>query len=251
MGQKSKSQSKVSSAIPTRKEPPAKQAATIAATARSSGDKFTPEIRKLPVSVLVKADWNYKAEDEFVQGKLSENIRRNGQLETILVRRLDDDRYEVVNGNHRLTSLKALGVTEALVVDLGTISDTEAKRLAIELNETRFPSDSIRLSVLLNELKQEQGDMDLLETLPYDRREYDRLVALSQWSWETPDGDVVKKPKEDVPKTPGPVSEIMTFTPEQASQFAHLMGLLKARTKRSTEALVLEALQALLSLQEK
>lgn len=202
------------------------------------------EVRKVPISSLLKAPWNYKAEDEFIQGKLSENIRRNGQLETLLVRQIDGGKLEVVNGNHRLTSLVELGVPEALVLDLGLISDAEAKRLAIELNETRFPSDMTRLAQILVELKKDYSDSDLLRTLPYGQREWDRISAYVDWDWRVPVPDLEKKHAkiEQQGKT---ATELLTFTSEQVEEFRKLLRELKESSGRSTEALVVEGLRLL------
>lgn len=202
------------------------------------------EVRKVPISLLKKAPWNYKAEDEFIQGKLSENIRRNGQLETLLVRKLPDGGFEVVNGNHRLTSLVALGMKEALVLDLGTISDSEAKRLAIELNETRFPSDMTRLSQILVELKKDFSDSDLLRTLPYGQREWDRISAYVDWDWRAPVPDLEKKHTK-IDAQAKSATELLTFTGEQLEEFRKLLRDLKERSGRSTEALVVEGLRLL------
>ena len=61
---------------------------------------------EIPTDKLVKADWNYKTEDQEKQEKLKENIKRNGQIENIIIRELETGFFEVVNGNHRLSVLK-------------------------------------------------------------------------------------------------------------------------------------------------
>ena len=60
----------------------------------SFGNRF----KELEFSKLVKASWNYKEEEPRLQSKLLENIKRNGQLETIIVESL------------RLVSMKLLMV---------------------------------------------------------------------------------------------------------------------------------------------
>ncbi|GAB1371190.1 hypothetical protein MASR1M45_12520 [Candidatus Kapaibacterium sp.] len=55
-----------------------------------------------PREILIKASWNYKEEDEFTTNKLVNNMKKNGQIENIHVRKLQTGYYEVVNGNHRL-----------------------------------------------------------------------------------------------------------------------------------------------------
>ena len=53
----------------------------------------------IEVSKLIKAEWNYKKENEELSKKLLANFKEYGQVENIQVRKLGD-KYEVVNGNH-------------------------------------------------------------------------------------------------------------------------------------------------------
>ena len=50
----------------------------------------------ISIDKLIKADWNYKTEDTAKQEKLKENIKRNGQIENIIIRELDTGFFEVV-----------------------------------------------------------------------------------------------------------------------------------------------------------
>jgi ParB-like chromosome segregation protein Spo0J len=49
---------------------------------------------ELNISQLVKADWNYKVDNEALAEKLANNIKRNGQIENIIVRELDKEEYK-------------------------------------------------------------------------------------------------------------------------------------------------------------
>ena len=49
----------------------------------------------LPIDKLVEASWNYKDDDEVLQEKLAENIKRNKQIENIIVRELEIGRAHV------------------------------------------------------------------------------------------------------------------------------------------------------------
>ena len=125
----------------------------------------------MPISKLVKADWNYKEEEEKQSEKLLNNFKRNGQLENILVRLLDTGYYEVVNGNHRLDVMNNLGYDNVVVMDLGEITQQEAIRKAIETNETKFKSDTLKLAELLGELTEEFGADEIVNSLPYNEDE--------------------------------------------------------------------------------
>ena len=138
---------------------------------------------EIPTDKLVKADWNYKTEDPNKQEKLKENIKRNGQIENIIIRELETGFYEVVNGNHRLSVLKALNIEKAYSYTLGKISQAQAIRIAIETNETKFDTDSIALAERVKELTEEFDLKDLINTLPYSETEIDNFSKLTDFDW--------------------------------------------------------------------
>ncbi len=123
---------------------------------------------EVSVSKLKQADWNYKINDKDLQKKLTANIKNNGLIENLIVMELDDGFYSVVNGNHRLLSLKELKIKKAMVFNLGRISLAQAKRVATETNETRFNANPDKLFDLLEELKDSFDITDLMSTIPLD-----------------------------------------------------------------------------------
>jgi len=141
------------------------------------------KFKKLQVSQLRKAKWNYKTEDKRLLRSLVENIRRNGQIENLIVRDVGKDEYEVVNGNHRLDALLEIGEKEVTCFNLGTISESEAKRVAVETNETKFEADPVMLATLMAELAGEYGSDDLAKTMPYSPADISRLVQLTSFNW--------------------------------------------------------------------
>lgn len=138
---------------------------------------------EIPITELVKADWNYKKDDEDKREKLKNNIKRNGQIENIIVRRLDSGFYEVVNGNHRFDALKDLNVETAICYDLGKISQQQAIRIAIETNETKFESDHLLLAERIQEIIEEFSIDDLIDTMPYSEQELNNYSELLDFDW--------------------------------------------------------------------
>ncbi len=121
----------------------------------------------IPLDKLIKAEWNYKKEDKEQEKKLKANIEKNGFIENLVVREIENG-YEVVNGNHRLDVLKRLNINQVMCYNIGKITEIEAKRIAIELNETRFPSNIDELSKIIEELSSNFELSDLESTLPKD-----------------------------------------------------------------------------------
>jgi len=121
-----------------------------------------------PRELLIKADWNYKEEDEFTSEKLVNNMKKNGQIENIHVRKLKTGYYEVVNGNHRLDASDKIGKKFIVCYDHGVMTLAEAQLIAIETNETKFKANQEKLFMILQNLKIEFPEEDLKFTLPYD-----------------------------------------------------------------------------------
>lgn len=140
--------------------------------------------KAIPVRDLRNADWNYKSSDESLSEKLAENIKRNGQIENLIVRSLGEGMFEVVNGNHRLDVLRKLGVENAICYDLGDISLPQAKRIAIETNETKFDTNNVKLAQLLKELSVEIPIIDLEATMPYSIKELENRIKMVDFDWE-------------------------------------------------------------------
>jgi ParB-like chromosome segregation protein Spo0J len=143
----------------------------------------------IPIEQLVKAEWNYKKNDDAMLKKLIENLRRNSQVENIVVRDLGNWRYEIVNGNHRYDAMVALGIKTVACINVGPIDLISAKRLAIELNETRFPNDYLSLSERLIELTKQYIPADLAETLPYSENEINEFVNMVRRKWKSTPSD--------------------------------------------------------------
>lgn len=149
------------------------------------------KFKVLDIDTLVPADWNYKDDDKEMGEKLSNNLKRNGQIENIIVRLLPTGAYEVVNGNHRYFAMKALGATKIVAYDMGEITTEHAMRLAIETNETKFESDNVKLSKLIAEsLIPAFGLEDLEVTMPYNADMLKLMSEMSQYQFPTSaDGD--------------------------------------------------------------
>ena len=140
--------------------------------------KIFANYKIFPRAIIVLADWNYKEDDDFTAQKLTNSIKRLGQVENIQVRKLPTGYYEVVNGNHRIKSTDILGKDYLIAYDHGKISLAEAQRIAIETNETRFDADLNKLAKLIEEVKIEFDDQELLETMPFDEQKLKELQNL-------------------------------------------------------------------------
>jgi hypothetical protein len=163
------------------------------------------------VDKLVAADWNYKEEDEFLDTQLRNGIKKRGVVQNLLVRRLDGERLEVVNGNHRLPIIRQLGHKKVVVYNLGDVSIAEAKRAAIETNEIAYESNQLKLAALLRDISEEVPLTQLLETMPYDSEHMDALL-------KTPSFDMAEYTKSEQPMAISNESVALLHAPEAPPQ---------------------------------
>lgn len=145
-----------------------------------------------PRELLVKADWNYKEEDEFTSNKLVNNMKKNGQIENIHVRKLRSGYYEVVNGNHRLDACDILEKKFIIAYDHGEISLAEAQLIAIETNETKFKANQEKLNLIIQNLKIEIPEEDLRLTLPFDEEFLNVCFNFENSSIDVSNNDVIE-----------------------------------------------------------
>ena len=151
----------------------------------------------IEVSKLIKAKWNYKEEDENQTKKLIANFKRNGQVENIQIRELEDGMYEVVNGNHRLDVMNQLKMKNCHVYNYGVITLSDAKRIAIETNETRFQTNAFKLGEIIKELSADFDIKELEATMPYSADEMQNMIEVLDFNWDSFEDDGVEVDKED------------------------------------------------------
>lgn len=153
-------------------------------------------LKAIPVAKLVKAHWNYKGDNDRTMEALVDNVSRNGQVINLIVRDMEGEPgmeegsyykkgyYEVVNGNHRLDALRKLGMEKAVCMDLGKVTIEEAKKVAIETNETNFRVDPGKLAQVVTHAV--DGTKFNLEKhkLPFEVEEVNRFREMAEIDWQ-------------------------------------------------------------------
>lgn len=122
--------------------------------------------------------WNPKVKRSKEYEKVKKSVELNGLGMPIVVREIEDDnyKYQVLDGEQRLTAALDLGYDKIWIVNLGQVSDEEAKSKTLWY-EMAVPFDQEQLGKLLVEL------VDKVE-LPYTDNE---IKVISGVELETDD----------------------------------------------------------------
>lgn len=145
------------------------------------------KVETMNIDNLVKAEWNYKTDGTEEQiNKLIKSIKYDDSAGILAVRKLND-KYEVIDGNHRLEALKRIGWQEIQVENFGDIPKSKAIIIARRRNHVWFDDDLKAFSDLIKNDVLPDIDTDTLkDILPDTPDEIDNLVNFGNFDWEEP-----------------------------------------------------------------
>lgn len=126
----------------------------------------------VPIDEVHMNDWNPKVKRSEEYYKVRQSIEVNGQVMPVIVRNSKKQgfKYEILDGEQRFTAMQELGFDEVWIVNLGDVSDAEAKSTTIWM-EQAVPFDDNLLGELLVELK---GEVEL----PYTDEEIELIAGV-------------------------------------------------------------------------
>ncbi len=96
-----------------------------------------------------------KFDDEEIQ-KLAESIRDHGLIQPIIVRSIEDERYQIVAGERRWRACKMAGITEIPII-VKELSDEETAKIAIIENVQRSDLNPIEEASAYKQLIENYG----------------------------------------------------------------------------------------------
>ena len=154
------------------------------------------KIFSLELAKVLPNPWNpNKQNDRQYQAEI-QSICDNGFVAPILVRKQENN-YQIIDGEHRWRALNEIierGLVgkwnvpdlvksmtiPAIVLE---VSDAQAKKLTIIMNETRGQADLAQLGALLADIAPDFGT-DLGLGLPYSAPQLAELMSISEFNWD-------------------------------------------------------------------
>lgn len=150
--------------------------------------KTETQIIEIDIDDLIKADWNYKSEGtpEEIE-KLVESIHEDKSAGVMAVREIIINnalRFEVIDGNHRLEAIKAVGWEKVPCENFGRISKAKAITIARRRNRQWFSDDILKYAELFKNDVLPELSLDQLEKfMPDSREEMENFSKLLEFDW--------------------------------------------------------------------
>ena len=189
--------------------------------------------RMAKVDRIVSNKWNPNKMDGFMRTRLKRSIEGDGFNTPIIVRpckRDDVDAdWEIVDGEQRWTIAKEeLGMSAVPIVNIGAVTDEQAKAITIKANTLKGEFDSIGLAEIIRDLTNATSLVDVAEELPFTAERLQGMMDLLETDMEGLDlsmpgigggddeGGGEEPPKERAKSN----DEFKSFDPSE-QQFAH------------------------------
>lgn len=169
---------------------------------KSKKTKLPPK-RQIDRSVRIKAGlihpnpWNpYANKSDRLQQAIAESINEFDQIQDLVVRPHPEieGAYQILDGEGRHRTFNPDEEVYATVVH--GLTDGQAKKITIVMDETRATADKIELAGLLAELAEDSSIEELLNGLPYNDSELQDLIKMSEVDWDNFSQDFEPKPEE-------------------------------------------------------
>jgi len=131
--------------------------------------------------------------------KVKDSIKVAGQILPLIVRELENGKYEIINGYHRWRAMKALGYSKIEIKNLGKIDFDTAVSRALLTEDTKIPINNIGLSILIKKLVTTEKPISYWEPLlPYTQEVIKNKIDLITFNSDELDNESVETDDEEV-----------------------------------------------------
>lgn len=162
-------------------------------------------IEHLDPAALTPNPWNSNRVGPEMEQRLRRSIEKMGFYKPIIVREAAGE-LQILGGEHRWRVACTMGLSTVPVVNLGQISDKQAKTIGLADNAQYGEDDARLLSAILRDIGQE----DVADLLPYTDGDLAGMFASAEVDLDRLGMD--DDPGQDI--TPGPEAARATITHE-------------------------------------
>lgn len=184
------------------------------------------KIQHIPVASLTFNSWNSNRMGREMEERLKTYIKKEGMIQTLLVRPKGKDKFEVVDGAHRLNVAKELGYQNVPCIVLN-LDDRQARIASLNLNELKGQPVPNLLAEIIHDLSKEASLDDLSKILPYSREELDDCLELLR----LPLADLEKALEKDAQKQEEMMPTIISIVLDREQNAVFEQALEKAFQK--------------------
>ena len=139
----------------------------------------------IPKSKITVPDWGLRyTDDVHFEPRISASLKRFGQMLPLVVRQVDDDKYEIVDGRRRWEAMEALPGDDIWVFNIGPVTRAEAIKRGLALSLSAEIDYAALAKHVVDELKEdpEYNSLPSFTFLTAERIQYFQTLLNFDWS---------------------------------------------------------------------
>ena len=137
------------------------------------------DYKKIDIKLISENEYNPNELVGDLYEHLKHEVERVGFLQPVLVRKLAENKYEIVDGAHRYRALKELGKTEVPCI-VTEMDEKEAKVQVINMNRIKGELNPVKFAELLGDLETLYDKENLVKLLAMSDKEIDAFKILAE-----------------------------------------------------------------------
>jgi len=204
---------------------------------------FKDKIEFVPIGMIKPNPWNPRKREEATLVKdTAKHIGEVGYLGGIFVRdmrdvALHDGDWQIIDGEHRWKALKILESEQCPIINLGKMTDEEAKARTLNFNIVHGQMEVIDVAHLIGSLKSELGEEVISGRLALSEVELKDLAEIATFDYS------VFEPAKDLP-TPNMEVHVFHLTRAENDQVNEAMAMVEKEAGGGTKSRQLELIFA-------
>ena len=140
--------------------------------------------KNIHISEISIPSFNIHETNRDIYQKMKYQISKNGQLYPILVRKIEESVYEIIDGAQRFKIFKELEYENVICSIIEECNDLKAMKLAVELNLLSFEWDIVDTSKVLSKLSEKYTPVTLEKTIDFEEKYIRKYIDLQNWEWD-------------------------------------------------------------------
>lgn len=178
------------------------------------------KLKVIPIDQVQPNNWNPKDRELDTESyeEVKKSLELHGFRQPCIVREINENHYEIIDGEQRYTAAKELQFSELVVYNEGKMTETQAKELTVAY-QTQVPFVKSELAELVAEMIKTGG------RVPYAQAKTDDLLNLMQFDWGDFGGSDIefdttddKYSKKDISVTPKQLEYIENYLKDSDPQ---------------------------------
>lgn len=167
------------------------------------------EIKHLSPALLKPNPWNSNQVGPEMEERLRASILRFGFYKPVIARELPDSSLQILGGEHRWRVACGIGMPSIPVINLGAVTDKQAKTIGLADNGQYGTDDALRLAEILRDI----GKDEIEALLPYTESDLAGMFAATEVDLDSLGFDDEELKPDDEVLTPRPTvtHELMRF----------------------------------------